>query len=170
MNDFTSNGAFRQGGLFAVLLLFWVMLNNALTVETVVVGVIVAAVITALFKDGMSFLTDARLNPQAVLATFLYLGYFLKELIKANIALAAIVLSPNLPIKPGIVKVRTELKSPMGRLLLANSITLTPGTLTVEVGEDCLYVHCVMLESGDVNEATQRIAAGFEKYLEVMYG
>ena len=80
------------------------------------------------------------------------------------------MLSPDLPVRPGIVKVRTRLKSRMGRLMLANSITLTPGTLTVELSGEWLYVHCVTVGSQDVERATEEISAGFERYLEVMYG
>jgi multicomponent Na+:H+ antiporter subunit E len=58
----------------------------------------------------------------------------------------------------------------MGRLMLANSITLTPGTLTVEIKDECLYVHCVTVESTDTEQATTQISAGFESYLEVIYG
>jgi multicomponent Na+:H+ antiporter subunit E len=91
-------------------------------------------------------------------------------LVKSNFRLAAIVLSPSLPIEPGIVKVRTRLKSRMGRLMLANSITLTPGTLTVEMEGEWLYVHWVNAEVTDIEGATAHIVAGFEAYLEVMYG
>ena len=73
-------------------------------------------------------------------------------------------------INPGIVKVRTKLKSQMGRLLLANSITLTPGTLTLELDGEWLYIHLVTTESTDLEAATKSIVAGFERYLEVMYG
>ena len=81
-----------------------------------------------------------------------------------------LVLHPDMPIKPGIVKVRTRLKSRMGRLMLANSITLTPGTLTVEMDGEWLYVHWVNVASTDVDAATAEIVAGFERYLEVIYG
>ena len=80
------------------------------------------------------------------------------------------MLSPSLPVNPAIIKVRTKLKSRMGRLMLANSITLTPGTLTVEMEGEWLYIHCVTLESADLEEATAQIVSGFESYLEVMYG
>ena len=88
----------------------------------------------------------------------------------SNFKLAGVVLSPNLPINPGIVKVRTRLKSRMGRLLLANSISLTPGTLTVELDGEWLYIHWVTMESTDIDAATASIVSGFEHYLEVMYG
>ncbi|MBU1535998.1 Na+/H+ antiporter subunit E, partial [Myxococcota bacterium] len=78
--------------------------------------------------------------------------------------------SPKLNINPGIVKVKTTLKSPMGRLLLANSITLTPGTLTVEIEGEYLFIHWIDVSSTDVDAASEKIVKGFEKYLEVFYG
>jgi len=156
--------------LFVTLLLFWLMLNGTLAVDSLLIGILVSFSITFLFCSGLSFFTEFRATPQAFLAGFLYYAYFFKELVKSNFKLAAIVLSPSLPIKPGIVKVRTRLKTKMGRLMLANSITLTPRTLTVELDGEWIYVHWVTVESTDIDEATKRIVTGFESYLEVMYG
>jgi multicomponent Na+:H+ antiporter subunit E len=80
------------------------------------------------------------------------------------------VVSPNLPINPGIVKVKTKLTSRLGRMILANSITLTPGTLTVETDEDNFYIHWIDVTSEDIEEATRKIVRKFEKYLEVCFG
>jgi len=170
MNAEALRNTFCQAKLFTVLFLFWVLLNGTLAPDALGVGVVVAFTTVLFFKDSLSFLSDFRLTPQALVATVQYFVYFLLELIKANIELARIVLSPSLPINPGIVKVRTRLKSPMGRLLLANSITLTPGTLTVELSDEWLYVHWVNLDADDIDEASTRMVAGFERYLEVMYG
>ena len=156
--------------LFATLLLFWVMLAGSLAGDVLAVGALVSLIIALLFRDGLSFFTEFRFTPRAIVAGFLYYGYFFKALVRSNLKLAAIVLSPSLPIEPGIVKVRTKLKSRMGRLMLANSITLTPGTLSVELDGEWIYVHWVTVESSDIDEATARIVAGFEGYLEVMYG
>jgi multicomponent Na+:H+ antiporter subunit E len=159
-----------QSVLLLTLLLFWVMLSGKITVDSLIIGIVVSLVITLLFRHGLTFFTELRFTPKAIITGFFYYGYFFRQLIKSNIKLAAIVLSPSLPINPGIVKVRTRLKTRMGRLMLANSITLTPGTLTVEIDGDWLYVHCVTLESSNLEEATRQIVAGFESYLEVMYG
>jgi multicomponent Na+:H+ antiporter subunit E len=76
------------------------------------------------------------------------------------------VLAPSLPINPGVVQVRTGLTSDLGRLLLANSITLTPGTLTVDVDADLLLIHWINCPPDvDMEEATRLIAADFEKHL-----
>ncbi|MEE4219410.1 MAG: Na+/H+ antiporter subunit E [Xanthomonadales bacterium] len=152
------------------LLFFWLLLNGGLDSGSLVVGIAAALLITLLFGRGLAIFAEFQLRPRALVAALQFVFYFIGELVKSNIKLAGIVLSPGLPIKPGIVKVRTNLKSRMGRLLLANSITLTPGTLTVELEGEWLYVHWVMAESADIEAATGSIVAGFERYLEVMYG
>lgn len=156
--------------LFVTLMLFWLMLSGKLDTDVLIVGAVASLIIALLYRDGLSFFTEFRFTPQAIVAGFRYYGYFLRELFKSNLKMAAIVLSPSLPITPGIVKVRTRLKSRMGRLMLANSITLTPGTLTVEMAGEWLYIHCVTVGATDIEAATAEIVSGFESYLEVMYG
>ncbi|GKY87340.1 Na+/H+ antiporter subunit E [Sinisalibacter aestuarii] len=156
--------------LFGLLLLFWLLLNGSVAPGTIGVGAVVAALIVVFFGGSLSFLSGHRLTPDALIATLFYLGYFLRELVRANLAMARIVLSPSLPIRPAIVKLRTRLTDPVARLLLANSITLTPGTLSVELKGEWLYVHWVSATTTDPEEATREIVSGFEKYLEVMYG
>jgi multicomponent Na+:H+ antiporter subunit E len=164
-------GALRDlGVLFVTLMLFWVMLVNSLAPDTLLVGALVSLIVALLYRDGLSFFTEFRATPAAFVAGVAYYGYFFRQLVRSNLRLAAIVLSPELPLNPGIVKVHTKLKSRMGRLMLANSITLTPGTLSVELDGEWLYVHCVTVGSLDIEGATGEIAAGFERYLEVMYG
>ncbi len=156
--------------LFATLMLFWLMLSSRLDADILIVGSITSLAIAVLYRDGLSFFTEFRFTPAAIVAGFRYYGYFFRELFKSNVKLAAIVLSPSLPVEPAIVKVRTKLKTRMGRLMLANSITLTPGTLTVEMDGEWLYIHWVRMETDDIEEATACIVSGFESYLEVMYG
>jgi len=155
---------------FAALFVFWLLLNNSLAHDVVVVGLIAALVIALVFRNGLAVVSEFRATPRAFVTAVRYVFYFLTELVKSNISLARIVLSPALPLNPGIVKVRTRLKSRIGRLLLANSITLTPGTLTVAIDGEWLYIHWVTVASDDIEAATASIVAGFEEYLEVMYG
>lgn len=58
----------------------------------------------------------------------------------------------------------------MGRMILANSITLTPGTLTVDIKGDSIFIHWIDMQADDINTATEKIVSKFEKYLEVIYG
>jgi len=170
MNSEALSSTRQSVELFVTLFMFWVLLNGSLAPDTLAIGCVASIVIAVLFRDGLSFLFEFRILPSSLWASVQYFAYFIKELIVANVRLAIIVMSPSLPIKPGIVKVRTRLKSRMGRLLLANSITLTPGTLTVELEDDWLYIHWVTVETVNREEATTLIVAGFERYLERMYG
>jgi multicomponent Na+:H+ antiporter subunit E len=156
--------------LFATLLGFWMLLNGSLAPDILVVGLIAAIVITFLFSNSLAVISELSTTPRALIAAVGYVFFFARELVKSNLNLARIVLSPALPLNPGIVKVRTRLKSRMGRLLLANSITLTPGTLTVDIDGEWLYIHWVTVASADIEAATAAIVSGFEDYLEVMYG
>jgi multicomponent Na+:H+ antiporter subunit E len=75
-----------------------------------------------------------------------------------------------MPINPGIVKIKTRLKTDAGITALANSITLTPGTLTVDLTDDgFLYVHWINVKSTDTEEATRLIAERFEYFLEKIF-
>lgn len=156
--------------LFAVLLVFWLLLNATLALDTLVIGVIAAAVIAYFLSGNLSYLSGYRFTPASLLATVKFLSVFLVALVQANLAMATIVLQPRMPIDPAIVRIRTGLKNPTARLLLANAITLTPGTLSVEIKNDWLYIHWVVASTSDVEAATRAIAAGFERHLEVMYG
>jgi multicomponent Na+:H+ antiporter subunit E len=156
--------------LFATLLLFWLLLSGSLAIDSVAIGVLIAGLVAVLLGGNLSYLSGYRFTPASFAATVGFVGYFLVELVKANLAMAGLVLTPDLPVKPAIVRVRTGLKNPIARLLLANSITLTPGTLSVEMKGEWLYVHWVVAEATEVEAATRAIAAGFERYLGVMYG
>jgi len=155
--------------LFATLLVFWILLNGSVQPGSLAVGLAVAALIVVFFRDTLSVLSGHKLTLPALWATILFVGYFLKELVKANLRMAAIVLDPRLPIDPAIVATRVRLTDPVARLLLANAITLTPGTLSVQYKGDTLYVHWVVAKGTDTETATREIVAGFERYLEAMY-
>lgn len=93
-----------------------------------------------------------------------YLGPFLKALTVANLQVAWIVIQPRLPIRPGILALRTRHRSEVGVTLLANSITLTPGTLTMDIGPtgDILYIH--VLDIAHPEEAREAIRRDLEQY------
>jgi multicomponent Na+:H+ antiporter subunit E len=148
----------------------WLVANASMAPDVVTSGVLISTVLALSLSAFAGAYADIRLTPKAVLHYFLYLGVFLWELVLANLNVARIVFTPKIDIHPGIVKIKTNLKSRTGRLVLANSITLTPGTLVVDIDEDYLYVHWIDVRTKDPEEATREIAAKFEKYLEVIYG
>jgi multicomponent Na+:H+ antiporter subunit E len=71
-----------------------------------------------------------------------------------------------MPIRPGIVKVKTSLKSELAKMLLANSITMTPGTISVDIIDDYLYIHWIFIKSEDPDVYTDIIIGAFEKYIK----
>ncbi len=156
--------------MFAVLMAIWLLLKGSATLQVLLVGAAVCLLLTGLFSSHSNLFREARVTPKALAYFIIYGLVFLKELIKSNLDVAGRVVMPSLPISPGIVKVKTSLKSRTGRMVLANSITLTPGTFTVETAGRYLYIHWLNVEAEDTEEATRAIVEKFEKYLEVIYG
>ncbi len=109
----------------------------------------------------------SSINPVRIIYTvFVYIPVFIYEMIKANIKIAFILLNPALPIKPSIVKVKTNVKNKMSKLFLTSSITLTPGTLTIDTKDESIYVHCTTIEQTDEQSASAQIAEPFEKHVK----
>jgi multicomponent Na+:H+ antiporter subunit E len=95
---------------------------------------------------------------------------FIVALAKSNIDVMLRVLNPKLPMRPGIVRIETKLTSPMARLILANSITLTPGTFVVDIKENLLYIHWIeVCCEDDPQQLAQEISGQFEKILLKIY-
>lgn len=157
--------------IIAAVLLFitWILLSGIATQE-LIFGSITALIISLLFLNRLTVLGDIRFGIKPFIFSIGYFFIFSWELLKSNLDVARRVISPKLPINPGIVKVKTKLKSPLGRAFLANSITLTPGTLTVEMRGEYYYIHWIDVTGSDINCATDKIVAKFEKYLEVIFG
>ena len=152
--------------LAAVLFLLWVMLSGTLDPQELTVGLIVALG-AALATSRMAIFQGIKVTPGAPLALLRYLIHFMFALFKANLDMARRVLSPSLPLNPEVVEIKTELQSDLGKLLLANSITLTPGTLTVDVKGERMLVHWVDVRPGrDLQQATRSIAADFEQHIK----
>lgn len=95
-----------------------------------------------------------------------YIPIFIRELIKANIDVAKRSFNPKLPINPGIVKVPTDMKSEYGLAMLCNSITLTPGTISMDVTEEndknYIYIHWIDVQSKNPVEAGNMIKGSLE--------
>jgi multicomponent Na+:H+ antiporter subunit E len=149
---------------FIACLLTWLLLTGSLQPDEVILGIAVSLVAVAASGQRLALLSGLKLTPLAPFHVLRYLGYFFVQLALSNLDVARRVISPSLPIHPGLVEVRTNLSSDLGRMLLANSITLTPGTLTVEAEGDRLLIHWIDTTPGsDLESATRAIAAGFEK-------
>ena len=91
MNKASTNSTHNVLAVFIPLLLFWMMLAGSLSIETLMVGIVVSLLIALLYRNSLSFFTEFRVSPQAIVAGFKYYAYFFKELFISNIKLARIV-------------------------------------------------------------------------------
>lgn len=130
------------GALFVLSLAFYLVLAGTVDAFEVVTGVATAAVVAVTFRR-VTFETSPRLgrSSRRVGRWCLYVPYLLWEVARANLAIAAIVLHPRLPVDPKLVSYPTALEGELALTTFANSVTLTPGTLTVDVEDGTLLVH-----------------------------
>ncbi len=130
--------------MYFIFLLLWIILNGQFTWEILGFGMVISA---ALYGFGCRFLDYSPRRDLTLLRKLplilLYVLILVKEIIKANVDTIRMVLSFRNQIDPVIVKFRTGLKTKTARVVLANSITLTPGTITVALEGDELTVHAL---------------------------
>jgi multicomponent Na+:H+ antiporter subunit E len=152
--------------VFILSMIFWIMLTFEFTIPNFIVGAVASLITSAVFTRFFVKNVYKLIQPQRYFWFFVYLFVFIWECIKANIDVAYRVLHPAMPIRPGIVKVKTTLKSDMAKMLLANSITMTPGTISVDIIDDYLYIHWIFISSDDPEVYTGIITGAFEKYIK----
>ena len=156
----------RYLAVFLLSMFFWLMLTFEFTVPNIIVGAVASCITSLIFARFFVKNVYKLLQPHRYFWFLVYLIVFIWECIKANIDVAYRVLHPAMPIRPGIVKVKTTLKSEMAKMLLANSITMTPGTISVDIIDDYLYIHWIYISSDDPNVYTEIITGAFEKYIK----
>lgn len=155
--------------LFISMFLLWLLFTFNINSYNVIIGLAAALIVTMLF--GRRFLSDWKkfYNPVRYIWGIIYIVVLIWDCIKANFDVAYRVLSPKMPIRPGIVKMKTTLKTDIAKTFLANSITLTPGTITVDVIDDDFYVHWIYVSSQDPKVYTKKILGRFEKLLKKVF-
>lgn len=165
-------GLIPQGmiSLWVVLFVVWTVANSTLAIEVAILGLTITGLLAYAFVSTSDVWRQIRWTPAGFYHFLAYSGTFLVELVKANIAMMRVVYSPRIDIKPGIVKIRTGLKSPIGRLALANTIALTPGSLVMDIRDETLFIHWLDVQSTDIEAATQALAGPFERHLEKVFG
>lgn len=155
--------------LLVITFVLWLALISKLDLPELIAGSVVCLIIS-LFGAGIYCkLGLPPLSIKRVLFSLMYVIVLFWEIIKANFDVAYRVLHPKMPIKPGIVVIKTSLKSDIGRLILANSITLTPGTFTLDIIGDELLIHWINVKAEDIDGATKIIGQRFEKYLRIIF-
>ncbi|MCF8001003.1 MAG: Na+/H+ antiporter subunit E [Halanaerobiales bacterium] len=148
-----------------IYFLFWVAYTTSLATDQIIIGIILSTLLSIFtYKSFSQKKTDNNIVVR-IINLIKYIPVFIIEMIKANLDVARRVVNPSLPINPGIVKIQTNLKSDYAKLFLANSITLTPGTLTLDVKGNDLYIHWIDIESTDKKIQKNLISGKFEDLL-----
>jgi len=158
--------------LFFIALFTWFMLTWPPDIQHIIVGIAVSAFVS--FITGDLFIRRPHMLKHPLRYWYFFAHYvpiFLWQCLKANIDVAYRVLHPKLPINPGIVKVKTDLKTDTALTFLANSITLTPGTMSVDIDKDngVLYIHWIDVKASDTKGATEIIVKRFEEILKKIF-
>jgi multicomponent Na+:H+ antiporter subunit E len=157
-------------------LLFWVLLTwpvvwpSAAYLQDVGVGLAVALLVTWIMPGTAGEGAARWLEPHRYGWALIYVVVLSAYIVRANVEVAYRVLHPAMPIRPGIVRVKTRLRSAAARTMLGNSITLTPGTLTVDIHDDgVMLVHWIYVRSLNEEEAARQILGRFEWFVEKIF-
>ncbi len=160
---------------FIVALIIWIIaawpfVDGKLDVQVMLAGVVASFIVAVLFHEMLPKEHHVFVSPVRIFWAIVYVPVFFYYVIKANLDVVYRALHPRMPIRPGIVKIKTALKTDSAITALANSITLTPGTLTVDLTDDGhLFVHWINVKSDDVEQATRHIARRFEWFLQKIF-
>jgi multicomponent Na+:H+ antiporter subunit E len=157
--------------LFMLGFLLWLLLNWSFGPEDLIIALLVGTLVAWFTADIFPKESHIFREPGRYLWMFYYIPLFVWECFKANLDGAYRILHPDLPLRPGIVKVKTTLTSDTGITFLANTLTLKPGTMTVDVdrGGGFLYVHCVDVKNMDTQKATEEVVSKFERILKRIF-
>lgn len=138
----------RTVGLAAVLLSLWLVLSGHYTPLLIAFGVASVALVTAM--SVRMEIVDRESVPFHILVGLVsYVPWLVWEIFLSNVAVARVILSPRLPVSPTLVHYRASQETDLGRVIFANSITLTPGTVTTGVEGDDFRIHALMWSSVD---------------------
>lgn len=146
-----------------IMFVFWMLLSGETGLVLLLSGIIASLFVAYMSHDLLIGKADIRLGFVRILRFIKYLPWLLWQVMLSNIDIAYRTLHPKMPISPNIVSLKNEFKTEMGMVILANSITLTPGTVTIEVNEREFIVHAIAqdvadgLISGKMQERVKKI-------------
>jgi multicomponent Na+:H+ antiporter subunit E len=124
------------------LYLFWLGLSGHYTIMLMSIGAACAIAIVAVSKR--MAVIDHEGHPVALLGRALwYWPWLIWQIVLSGLSVSRIILSPSLPISPALIRVRASQKTAAGLVTYANSITLTPGTVSVDIEDDVILVHAI---------------------------
>lgn len=129
--------------MFLLLFLLWIVFNANFTLEIFIFGLAISAAVFFFLCRCFGYRIKKEMAFYQLLPwVFAYLFLLIKEIVKANAAMLKMVVLDKYEAEPVIVKFTCDLKDETCKAILADSITLTPGTITVDVTDDVFTVHC----------------------------
>jgi len=149
--------------------LVWLVVTWTFDAGSLATGAVVSAVLAWAFRGVEMDEVRILLLPQRMFWVLVFIPVLFLAIVRSNLDVAYRVIHPKLPIRPGITKARTSLTSVPARVLLANSVTLTPGTMAVDLVGDVLYVHRIYVPEEDADGVTQRELVLFETLLRRIF-
>lgn len=153
----------------ACCLLAWLLFTLNLSLHSILAGLFCALLVAAFCSEMFVSKEGWKITLVRISATLTYIPIFLKKVIWANADLIRRILSLKIPLNPAILKIPTKVKSDLGITSLSNSITLTPGTLTVDAEEGYLYVHWIDAKTLEPKKAEKAIKGAFELSLKEVF-
>ena len=132
-----------------VMFAFWILLSGEFTFILITSGVVASLITAYLSHDIFVGKADLKTETGRVFKFIVYIPWLLWEIILANVEIAYLVLSPKPLVDPQIVRFKNDLKTDLGIVTLAHSITLTPGTVTVEANREEFVIHAIWQKSAD---------------------
>ena len=143
-----SNRILHSLSLGLVLFCIWLLLSGQYNVFVISLGII--SVLVVLYIISRMDLIDREGHPiHLTLGAITYLPWLIKEIIKANIDVVRRILSPSINITPTLLRVKVSQTSDLGQVIYANSITLTPGTISIDVANGEILVHALSFEGAE---------------------
>ena len=132
-----------------VMFAFWILLSGEFTFILITSGVVASLITAYLSHDIFIGKADLKTETGRVFKFIVYIPWLLWEIILANVEIAYLVLSPKPLVDPQIVRFKNDLKTDLGIVTLAHSITLTPGTVTVDANREEFVIHAIWQKSAE---------------------
>ncbi len=149
-----------------LLAIIWSAITGTFSLANLLIGFFLGYLVILVAAPAIDNDHYARRLPKAIALIL----FFLKELVVSSVRVAVDVLRPGFKMESGVVGIPLDVETDVEKTLLANMISLTPGTLSLDISEDgkTLYIHAMYIDNGDVNAVIKEIKGGMErKILEV---
>ncbi|TVQ13066.1 MAG: hypothetical protein EA361_10115 [Bacteroidetes bacterium] len=155
--------------LFFLAWLFWMLLTWSVSIDSVIAGAGVALLTTVIF--GKYFYTSIYKLRQfrRFWMVIPFLAFFTWQAIKANLDVAWRVIQYKIPIRPAIIKTPLTVKTELARAILSCALTMTPGTIVIDIRDDFLYVHWIYVDAKDPDSYALNRIRKFERYIQIIF-